>query len=447
MKIVWEEKKYNKIEDRIMLKIINTFLLPLWQSLNLTELWIRRFNNGLSLLVFIALVWIIANVSPKAIAALIHLVVKNTKTEWDDRLEDAGFFRRLSRLVPALIAYLLIPMFLQLDMGMTAFIRRLIVAYIAGISAHIGAAFLDGLDLIYRNEAQETAKRKPIKGYLQLIKVFLYIIGGILTITTIANVSPLGILSGVGAMSAVLLLVFKDSILGFVSSMQLSSNDMIRIGDWIEMPGYNADGTVIDINLHSVKVMNWDNTITSVPIYALISASFKNWRGMSDSEGRRIKRSLYIDMRSVRFLTQEEIESLSKIPTLSSYMRTKLEEITVYNKGLNIPENDYVSGRHLTNLGTYRAYTEIYLKNLPDVAKNLTNMVRYLQPNENGLQMEIYLFSSDKAWINYERIQADIIDHLLAIMPQFGLRVFQNPSGSDLELIAKKLELGTGDKT
>jgi miniconductance mechanosensitive channel len=422
-----------------MSNIINSFLSPLWKTLKLTELWAWRFNNALSLLVFIIVMLIIAKLSSTALTAIIHRIVKNTKTTWDDRLEDAGVFVRLSRLVPALIAYLLIPAFLLLDAGMTVFVRRLVIAYIALMTASIGATFLDGVHLIYQDEDQEIAKRRPIKGYLQLVKVFLYIVGGILAVTEVVNVSPLGILSGLGAMSAVLLLIFKDSILGFVSSIQLSSNDMIRIGDWIEMPAYNADGAVIDVNLHSVKVRNWDNTITAIPIYALISGSFKNWRGMSDSGGRRIKRSLLIDMRSVRFLTQDEIERLSEIPALAPYMRTKLEEITAHNKSLNLPENDYVSGRHLTNLGTYRAYTEIYLQNLPNAAKNLVNMVRYLQPTENGLQMEIYLFSADKVWVNYERIQADIIDHLLAIMPQFGLRVFQNPSGSDLQLIAEKL--------
>ncbi|MDR0525432.1 MAG: mechanosensitive ion channel family protein [Spirochaetaceae bacterium] len=429
-----------------MPNIIDDFLLPLWLSFGLAEPWISWFNNGISLVIFIGTILIIAALSATALRALIHRIVKNTKTTWDDRLEDAHFFLRLSRLIPAVSAYLLIPLFLLVDAGTTIFIRRLVAAYIGVMSAHIAGAFLDGIHLIYLNEAPEIAKRRPIKGYIQLIKVFLYLVGGILGITVILNVSPLGILSGLGAMSAVLLLVFKDSILGFVSSMQLSSNDMIRIGDWIEMENYNADGFVIDVNLHSVKVRNWDNTITSIPIYGLISGSFKNWRGMSESEGRRIKRSLHLDMRSVRFLTSEEIEKLAKIPLLAEYMRTKIEEITAYNRELNISEQDYVSGRRLTNLGTYRAYTELYLRNLPDTAKNLTNMVRYLQPDEKGLQMELYLFCADKVWVNYERIQADILDHLLAIMPYFGLRVFQNPSGNDVQLIAENLK-GLGNRS
>lgn len=420
--------------------IINALFAPLWHGFGLTEPWIGRFNTAVALLMFIAGILLVAKVSSFLFTTIIHHIVKNTKTIWDDQLEEARFFVRFSRLIPALIAYLLAPSFLSLDSEATGFVKRFIVAYGALMAVHTAAAFLEGVHLIYQGSAQEIAKRRPIKGYIQLIKVFIYLIGGILALTTMLNVSPVGILSGLGAMSAVLLLIFKDAILGFVSSMQLSSNDMVRIGDWIEMPKYNADGTVIDVTLQSVKVINWDNTITTIPIYALVSDSFKNWRGMSDSGGRRIKRSLAIDMGSVRFLTGEEIDALSNIPALASYMRDKLEEITAYNKRLNLPENDYVSGRHLTNLGTYRAYTEIYLKNLPGAAKNLINMVRYLQPDENGLQMEIYLFSADKVWVNYERLQADIIDHLLAIMPQFGLQVFQNPSGSDLQLIAEQLK-------
>jgi miniconductance mechanosensitive channel len=246
-------------------------------------------------------------------------------------------------------------------------------------------------------------------------------------------------------MSAVLMLVFKDSIVGFVSSIQLAGNDMVRIGDWIEMPSYNADGNVIDITLQSVEVQNWDNTISTIPIYSLITGSFKNWRGMSESGGRRIKRSIYIDMRSVRFLSKEEIEYFSTVPLLSAYINGKIAEITDFNRANNIPDDDYVSGRHLTNLGTYRAYTDAYLHAHPMAAPNMTNMVRYLAPDGNGLQMEIYLFSADKKWENYEGIQADIIDHLLAILPEFRLKVFQNPSGSDFELLAKAEVARTGE--
>ncbi|MDR2783551.1 MAG: mechanosensitive ion channel family protein [Treponema sp.] len=422
-----------------MSSIINGVLGRFWEDLRVPGEWTGRLNDATALLIFIAVILIATKLSSILVLFSVHHIVRKSKTTWDDKLMESRFFIRLSRIIPALIAYALIPDFLAPGGGVDVFVRRLIIAYIEGMSAHICAAFLDGVNLIYRSDAEEISKRKPIKGYIQLVKVFLYIVGVILAVTTVVNVSPLGILSGIGAMSAVLMLVFKDAILGFVSSMQLSGNDMVRIGDWIEMPAYNADGDVIDITLQSVKVQNWDKTITTIPIYALVSDSFKNWRGMSESGGRRIKRSISIDMRSVRFLTTEEITRLSALPPLAEYMKNKLAEITEYNRSLNIAEDDYISGKHLTNIGTYRAYTEAYLQALPQAAKNMSNMVRYLQPNENGLQMEIYLFSADKIWVNYERIQADIIDHLLALLPEFGLKVFQNPSGGDVQMIAEKL--------
>ena len=245
--------------------IINALFAPLWHGFGLTEPWIGRFNTAVALLMFIAGILLVAKVSSFLFTTIIHHIVKNTKTLWDDQLEEARFFVRFSRLIPALIAYLLAPSFLSLDSEATGFVKRFIVAYGALMAVHTAAAFLEGVHLIYQGSAQEIAKRRPIKGYIQLIKVFIYLIGGILALTTMLNVSPVGILSGLGAMSAVLLLIFKDAILGFVSSMQLSSNDMVRIGDWIEMPKYNADGTVIDVTLQSVKVINWDNTITTIP--------------------------------------------------------------------------------------------------------------------------------------------------------------------------------------
>ncbi len=419
--------------------VIGKLLDNFWKSLRLSDVWVMRMDKIISLLIFIIVILIIAKVSSVLLIKIFHQVVRGSKTNWDDKLMDSRFFIRLPRLVPALFSYFLIPVFLMSDSQASSYVQRFILAYIAVMSAHICAAFLNGVLLIYNSEASEMSKRRPIKGYIQLVQIFLYIIGGILAITTLLNISPVGILSGFGAMSAVLMLVFKDSILGFVSSMQLASNDMVRLEDWIEMPSYNADGSVIDITLQSVKVRNWDNTISTIPIYALVSDSFKNWRGMSDSGGRRIKCSIQIDKRSVSFLTADQIERLGRIRLLSDYMKNKIAEITEFNKSNGIAEGDYVSGRNLTNLGTYRAYTEAYLHSLPKISSTMTNMVRYLPPDEKGLRMEIYLFSSDTNWVNYERIQADIIDHLLATLPEFNLKVYQEPSGNDLEMIAEKI--------
>ena len=248
-----------------------------------------------------------------------------------------------------------------------------------------------------------------------------------------------GILTGLGAMTAVLILVFKDSILGFVASMQLSMNDMVRIGDWIEMPKFGADGDVIDVTLHTVKVQNWDKTITTIPSYALISDSFKNWRGMSESGGRRIKRAVNIDVNSIRFCDEAMLHRFEKNNLLKGYLQTKQSELTEYNTKHGNDPQDLINARHLTNVGTFRAYMVEYLKNHPNIHQNMTFLVRQLPPGEHGLPIELYVFSNDQDWVNYEGIQSDIFDHLLAIAPQFGLRIFQRPSGADLEALARKV--------
>jgi len=395
------------------------------------------FNTAVSVLVFLLIIFAIRKAAAVFLVRIIDRLVRDTKTIWDDSFKESGFFVRAVWLLPLVIAWLSVSGFIPPGLVIEDYFRRIIMAAFAAASASICGAFLDGVNLIYQKEAAETARRRPIKGHIQLFKIFIYIVGLILAVTALLKVSPVGILSGLGAMSAVLLLVFKDSILGFVSSLQLAGNDMVRIGDWIEMPSYNTDGNVIDITLQSVKVRNWDNTISTIPIYALVSDSFKNWRGMSESGARRIKRSISIDMRSVHFLSREEIEKLSKIKLIKKYMEDKLAEVSEYNRACGIPEDDYVSGRRLTNLGTFRAYAQIYLESVKEAAKGMTNMVRYLQPDENGLQVEFYFFSSDTVWENYENIQADIIDHLLAVLEEFDLRVFQNLCGSDLQALGR----------
>ncbi|MDR3112674.1 MAG: mechanosensitive ion channel family protein [Elusimicrobiota bacterium] len=394
------------------------------------------FLEVASIIVFVLIVFIATKLSALLITSIISKRFKNSNTIWKIVFTESTFFSRCLRIIPAVAAYVLLLLFYPHN-NVYLFFQRLILSCIALMTASICCAFIDGVHIFYQRRYTERSKRKPLKSYAQIIKIFFYVVGVILSITTIVKVSPVGILSGLGAASAVLLLVFKDSILGFVSNIQLSENDLVRIGDWIEMPKYNADGLIVDITLQIVKVQNWDNTIITVPIYSLISDSFKNWRGMSESGGRRIKRSLYIDARTVRFLSKEEVKKLSKISLIADYMNKKIDETSAHNKKLDFSKYNYISGRYLTNLGTYRTYAEKYIASLPTTAKDLTTMVRYLKNDQNGLEMEFYLFSSDKKWKNYEHFQADIIDHLLAVMPEFGLKIFQNPSGADLELIAK----------
>lgn len=419
---------------------METFIAPLLDMFAFSDA-VRSALAALVSVIALVLSAILIHAAGRLILKTVVLkAVRSTPTRWDDILFDRGVFTRLARILPALAVFLLLPVFFPVSGDALAFVRRLVIAWMIASAAGAIASTLDAVNDIYKTIDAEVARRRPIKGYLQMIKIFIGIIAVVLVITGIMNVSPVGILSGLGAMSAVLMLVFKDPIMGFVSSMQLSANDMVRIGDWIEMPKYGADGAVIDITLQSITVSNWDNTITTIPIYALISDSFKNWRGMSESEGRRIKRSIFLDMKTIRFLSEDDIERFSKMRLLNGYLTHKVAEIESHNKMLALDVSDRVSGRHLTNLGTFRAYVAAYLDEHPMVQKNLIHMVRYLEPTSQGLPFEIYLFSSDKNWVSYEGIQADLMDHFLSVLPEFGLRVFQQPSGWDLQELGASLK-------
>lgn len=389
-----------------------------------------------ALILGILIISFLANlIAKKVILRIVTKVVEKTKTVWDDIIVQRGVLTRLSHLAPALVIYFLIRIAFPEQDTIIEIIRRLTVAYMVGVVMLVINSILNSANDIYNT--YEVSKSRPIKGYVQVLKIAIILIGVILIITTLLNKSPLGILSGIGALSAVLLLVFKDSILGVVASIQLSANNMIRLGDWVEMPAYGADGDVIEINLQSIKVQNWDKTISSIPIYAFVSNSFKNWRGMQESGGRRIKRSVNIDMRSIRFCTPDMLEKYRKITYLKNYIDAKTAEIEAYNSELALQPDDLVNGRHLTNVGTFRMYLVEYLKNHPKIHKEMTFLVRQLPPGKNGLPIEIYVFSSDQAWANYETIQADIFDHILAVLPEFELKIYQEPSGWDLQQIAE----------
>ncbi|HKK11008.1 MAG TPA: mechanosensitive ion channel domain-containing protein, partial [Bacteroidales bacterium] len=290
-------------------------------------------------------------------------------------------------------------------------------------------AFLNSFTDIY--QGFQIAKTKPIKGYVQILKVIFYFLGSIFIISTIVGKSATGILTGLGAVTAILLFVFKDPILGFIGSIQLSANDMVRPDDWIAVEKHKADGVVIDMNLTSVKVQNWDMTITNIPTYSLVSDSFINWRGMEESGGRRIMRSVNLDMKSIRFSTPEMIEKFKRIRILKEYIEKKEKEISEYNKQHDIDTSEIVNLRRQTNVGVFRMYLLEYLKNHPDVNQDMIIQVRQLPPTEKGLPMEIYCFSAKQAWVEYEKVQAEIFDHILTVIPEFGLSVFQNPSGED----------------
>lgn len=396
------------------------------EGYGMSEVTVGYLSN-LIMAVFIALVCILANLLTKKIVlkTIIH-IINNNRYTWDKIILEKKVFHKLSHLVPAIIIYSSASIFPSYQI----LIKKLAIIYMIIVTIMVFSALLNAVEAIYRTF--EISKIRPIKGYIQVAKILLYIIATILVISSLIGQNPLIILSGFGALSAVLMLVFKDSILGLVAGVQLSSNDMVRVGDWIEMPKYDANGDVIDITLNTVKVMNFDKTITMIPSYALISDSFKNWRGMQASGGRRIKRSINIDTTSISFCTEEMIEELQKIHYLTDYVTTKLDEINIYNMEHQINTESKVNGRQLTNIGVFREYIHQYLRNHPKIHKDMTLIVRQLAPGDNGLPLEIYAFSNDTNWAVYESVQADIFDHIFAVAPTFGLRAFQNPTGHDI---------------
>lgn len=389
-------------------------------------------ENTTIVIITIALAALADYILKKIIISSITRLAKRSKNDWDDVFVKQKVFNRLAHLAPALIVYYSLQFIFEAA-GVVKFLGNITQAYMVLVVLLVIDAVLNALHEIYRK--LPISKGRNIKGYIQVIKIIFYFAGIIFIISIFSVKSPTALLTGLGAMAAVLMLVFKDTILGFVASIQLSANQMVNVGDWISMPKYNADGDVIDISLNTVKVQNWDKTIATIPTYALVSESFNNWRGMEESGGRRIKRSINIDMNSVAFLNSTQIERLRTFHVLKDYITNKEKEIAEFNKSLHLEEGTVTNGRKMTNLGTFRKYLEEYLRNHPKINKEMTFLVRHLQPSDKGLPVEIYVFSRDTAWVNYEAIQADIFDHILAILPEFDLRVFQNPTGSDFRKI------------
>ena len=352
--------------------------------------------------------------------------------------------RGFTRVVPAIVIHRGVSAVPHLSPGMVTLVENVAGAFmIVTVAVAIGAA-LDMTNALYARSPR--AHRRSIKGYLQVVKIVIYAIATILVIAALIDRSPLLLLSGLGALAAVLMLVFKDTILSLVASVQLDSNDMLRVGDWIEMPQVNADGDVIDIALHTVKVQNWDKTVTTIPTWRLINESYKNWRGMQESGGRRIKRALLIDQTSVRFLEAEERERMRRFLLIDDYLAEKGAEMADWNAKLVQAGRDPVNLRRSTNIGAFRAYVQHYLQHHPRIRQDMTLLVRQLQPTEAGLPLEIYAFTATVAWSEYEDIQADVFDHLLAILPEFGLRLFQQPSGADFRAMRQGLVANDADE-
>lgn len=357
-------------------------------------------------------------IAKKWLSVLLKRIVGRTKNTWDDILYDQGFFRKLAALIPPLAAYVVLTF---IEWEYKGIVRRFVDVWLIIVSLFIINSLLTSINRIY--ESYPVSKNRPITFFIQLIKVFLYTVVVITIISVLVNKSPEHLIVGLSAFAAVLLLIFKDSILGFVAGIQLTANKMIRIGDWIQMDKNNANGSVLEVNLYTVKVQNWDMTISTIPTYQLVSESFTNWRGMQESDGRRIMRSINIDMNSVHFLSHDEIQKFTTSAFLKDYIDQMLEKLGNINKD----KMTILDERKLTNIGIFRYYIDAWINANPDININMTHMVRQLQPGPTGMPIQIYCFSANKEWVSYEKLQADIFDHIMAVLPEFGLKVYEYP--------------------
>ena len=412
---------------------LNAYLTENLLELGLTTGMVESLVRGGLILLVLLLSWVAHRVSQGPINRSIEKFAHYTIQQWDDILVEKHIVKRILYFIPLILLYVLSSPILTgtslLPLSQTLISVLFLIAGMMFLDAMLSA-----LLAIYGKSA--IAKEISITPFVQVLKLGLYFVTGILLLSLLLQKTPLYFLSGLGALTAVLMFVFKDVLMGFVAGIQLIANKMVAPKDWIEMPKYGADGDVIEITLTTVKVQNFDNTITTIPTYALINESFKNWRNMNLSGGRRIKRYVNIDLGSIKFCSSEMLERFKRIQLISQYIQNRQEEILVYNKKHQVDESTLVNGRRLTNIGVFRSYVEAYLRQHPMIHKDMTFLIRQLSPSENGLPIEIYVFCKDTNWTAYEAIQADIFDHILAVVPEFDLRVFQEPSGSDFQKIA-----------
>ncbi len=418
---------------------INTWLTDSLGFPETASLWLLQFAAILAICV---VAYIVNLVTKGVLVRIVRGVVARSNTKFGDALLAERFFQRLAHLAPAIVVKVAAPLiFGKTLIGSKTLLGLAEVAvnvYLVTICLFVVDSLLNAGLRIY--QGFKISKRVPIKGYLQAVKIIVNAVGVIFILSILFDKSPVYFFSGLGAITAVLLLVFKDAILGLVAGIQLAVNNMVRKGDWIEMPKFGADGDVIDVSLTTIKVQNWDKTITSIPSHSLVTDAFKNWRGMSESGGRRIKRNLSIDVNSIRFVDQALLDRFNKIDLLEDYLDAKIGEIESHNKESKVDEAALVNGRRITNVGTFRAYCVAYLRSNKKIhQEGMTFLVRQLAPTEKGLPIEIYVFTNDVAWANYEAIQADVFDHLFAALNHFDLRAYQLPSGSDLQNLGNEL--------
>lgn len=415
--------------------------MPAFALLESFDPWMQA---AVGLAALLAVAWCVQAVAQYILLHTVPRIRERMGVRWARVVWHDEVLRRLAHVAPSLVVQAGIGAVPHLHPTATAVVRNVALAITILQTVRALSALLDAvLDEHERAPEHTPTATRSIKSYVQLGKLVLLLVGAIAVVAALIDRSPLILLSGLGAMSAVLMLVFKDTLLSFTAGVQLSSNDMLRVGDWIEMPQVGADGFVVDIALHTVKVQNWDKTITTIPTWRLMSESFKNWRGMFSSGGRRIRRALRLDANAVRFLTPQEIEQLSRIALLRPYLEDKLRDVEASNAAvrerLDEPATEQPANfRRLTNIGTFRAYVQAYLRAHPRIHQEMLLIVRTLEPTAEGVPLELYCFTATTAWVEYEGIQGDIFDHLIAVLPEFGLRLFQNPTGGDFREALQK---------
>ena len=393
--------------------------------------------TSVMVLLVLLLSGIVYLVTRRYLLRFLSRLAAKSKTEIDDAILDKVIYRRLAYVAPILVIYA----FLNLTPDLEIYLKPLLLALMALIVLLSAGAFLNQIGGFLQD--RPLFRGKPIKSYVQVVKLIIYLMGAILVIGLLTNSSPLALLSGLGAMTAVLLFIFRDTILSFIASIQITANDLVRVGDWIEVRKYGADGDVIDIALHVVKIQNWDKTISVIPTHKLIDETFINWRGMQQSGGRRIKRAIHIDINTIRFCDAAMLAHFRKIQLIADYVTQRQAEVEEDNRRRQIDESVPANGRRLTNIGNFRKYVEAYLRQHDRINQQLTFLVRQLPPGNTGLPIEVYVFTNDTVWANYEVIQADVFDHFLAVLPEFGLRAFQDPTGQDFRMWGKEKTAGT----
>ena len=411
------------------LRSLLDWLMAQFEHSGIDAAWAGLLVNLIGGLLLVFLSWLAYLVAKRVVLRAIRFLSSKTSSDWDKVLIEHKVFARLSNVVPALVAHVLAPVVFAGMESLAGFVQGLAKVYLVVVLLFTLQALLNGLQTIYQR--YDISKRMPIKGLLQAAMLVASFVGGVFIISIVMGREVGTLMAGLGAMVMGFLFVFKDAIMGLVAGIQIATNDTVRKGDWIEMKGHGIDGDVIDVSLTTVKVQNFDKTVVSIPTSKLITDACRNWRGMKDSGGRRIKRPIRIDMRSIRFADEALLGKFQRFDLLGDYLQSKLDEVNAHNQTANTDLSELVNGRRLTNIGTFRAYIMAYLKSHPQIRQDRTFLIRQLAPGDNGLPIEIYIFTDTTVWAEYEAIQADIFDHLLAVIPEFGLAPFQNSTGNE----------------